>query len=276
MTGLTVIIPVMDRPTVGETVASVARAAPDAAILIADGGTQCARTLACIRDAVSRYPRVKHEVIPQQPFNKARLLNAVVSHAGGRQLLFSDADIVWASDAVTSLYSAATSAGCDLVFVEHVTETQAAAGCRTIFVATATQTCEGFEVSLHSQAVGHTRPGFGLVLVGRDVFYSVGGFREDLVGYGFEDQDLLLRASLLGYSVSSTAGCQHITHADTERGDPLLLRKQRNANVLRSLSALARGALHGALATNASPVSHCTRVQICPEFMNELLESGVG
>jgi len=89
----------------------------------------------------------------------------------------------------------------------------------------------------------------GMVGVPRAVFYAIGGYNEELVGYGFDDIDFLMRAQRFsGMQVTQFCTRTTIPNSARERTENILstnvsLEEQSASNKAASLARIQRGQL---------------------------------
>lgn len=270
---LDVIIPVKDRTTVVaclERLRAQVAQAPDlklGRILLCDGGSRgadCLEQLAQVGDwaevellafPAERGPGSLHPSDGADwngDFNKGWLLNQGIATATAPIVLISDVDILWNSGSLTALAIAAASHPDHLYHIQAVEESQPQSPAlqrpRYAYRIDALPNRRCVELYA-APPPGPQRPGCGLVCAQRSLFWQLGGYCQDFRGWGWEDQDLLVRAQLLGYSLGSLGWVTHLSHADGQRNGPGGERPQdsRDRNILRCLAGLAQGRLRGDL-----------------------------
>ena len=97
---------------------------------------------------------------------------------------------------------------------------------------------------------GNLRPGCGLICTQKSTLISLGGYKELFTGWGWEDQDLLIRAKLLGIKIATTGKVTHLSHDDTKRNrycNNFQPSQTRNRNIISCLTSLSQGVLFGDL-----------------------------
>lgn len=248
---LDVVIASVDRDTVLDTVSRLVEVAHDmlGAIHIV-GRVQSSRPL-----ARSTCPAILYHDCQADPFCKAKLINTGLSKATAEIVLVSDADISWNRNAIT-LMLARVDASRTFCHVATVNESVAAPPDRATVRYEPFLIRSGNNVELHFSLVespGGPRPGPGLVMAKRKHWVQVGGYNEDLVGWGWEDHDLLLRARLLGYTIECVGSVIHMSHDDTLRNrfnGSLPRVTTRNRNLLLSTAMITAGAVYGSLKHN--------------------------
>ena len=256
---LDIIIPVKNRSTVLRCVftllAQIGRCEKVCLgqILLCDGGSQSTDCQAQIQQ-LSQLSQVKILACPHLGFNKGWLINQGLAAATAPLVLVSDVDILWNEASLSRLGMAAASyPGC-LYSVKSVQESKsgAVAPQRPRYTYRLEQTPTGSAVSVYLAPPLSTlhRPGCGLLCGQRILFQQVGGYRHGFQGWGWEDQDLLIRTQLLGIETAELGTVIHLSHGDDQRN---LENKQqtpvqsRDRNILRSLKRIAQGKLLGDL-----------------------------
>ena len=199
---------------------------------------------------VAEHEQVRYVDWADGPFRKAACLNVALRRMNDGLVLVSDADIIWSESAVAALVDGASGDRiCHIRNVEESNPTRSEAANR--FQATVDHGSLGASVMIASVPVDRSvRPGPGLVMASASIFHDIGGYNEELAGWGWEDQDLLIRAQLLHYRVRSAGTVLHLSHGDVDRNrahgyvSPLAT---RNANILRSCRRIGGGGLWGDL-----------------------------
>jgi glycosyltransferase involved in cell wall biosynthesis len=258
---LDVIIPIKDRTTLSDCVAELIAAIDGASdielghLIVCDGGSSddaCQRQLR----AVVQYPSVMRLDRAHPGFNKGWLLNQGIAAATAPILLISDVDILWNATTVEALAHAAAQHPEQLYCIQSVQESSpknvAIARPRyTYCLDRANATVEVYP----APPPGLQRPGYGLLGGSRSLFQAIGGYRHDFCGWGWEDQDLLIRAQLLGYDVSAIGQVIHQSHGDADRNSFAACTPQqsRDRNIRICLAGLAEGRLLGDLAPGVEP-----------------------
>ncbi len=258
---LDVIIPIKDRPTLLDCVGELIGAIDGASnielgqFILCDGGStdvDCRRQL----QAVRQYPGVTVLDRAHPGFNKGWLLNQGIATATAPTLLISDVDILWNSTTVAALADAVAQHLEQLYCIQFVQESipQNVAIDRPRYsyrIDRANPTVEVYP----APPSGSQRPGYGLLCGARSLFESIGGYRHDFYGWGWEDQDLLIRAQLLGYDVSEIGQVIHQSHGDADRNSFAAWTPQqsRDRNIRICLAGLAKGRLIGDLTPETTP-----------------------
>jgi hypothetical protein len=279
---LDVVIAIKDRDTVLRCVSTLIAQMQLAKIalgqiLLCDGGS---RTFECKRQLqqVAQLTPVKILSRPHAGFNKGWLLNQGIQTATAPVVLISDIDILWQADTLENITTAAAAHPHHFYCVKSVQESEINAVAMRQFPWKASQrdasrtpsrysyrlsqTPSETTVSIYAAKAEALRPGCGLVCAQRDLFWQVGGYRHCFWGWGWEDQDLLMRAQLLRYSVAELGVVTHLSHGDAVRNafdyadnrpDNLLNKpstlpaQSRDRNILICLKGLAQGNLIGDL-----------------------------
>ncbi len=256
---LDIIIPVKDRTTVLRCVATLLEKIALCEeiflerILLCDGGSQLAACQSQLQQ-VAQFPQVKVLACPHTGFNKSWLMNQGLAAATAPLILMSDVDILWNEAALSGLGIAAADHPECLYAVKIVQESErgSAAPQRPRYTYCLEQLPRGssVEVYLASPDSSSRRPGCGLLCAQKSLFQQVGGYRHCFQGWGWEDQDLLMRSQLLGYAIAELGTVVHLSHGDDQRNlkngqfTPV---QSRDHNILRCLDGIAQGKLIGDL-----------------------------
>ncbi len=273
---LEVIIPVKDRVEVMQCVRSLTPISRKIArIIVCDGGSTDAQCVEALHE-LEQFHNVRVIRFPTPGFNKSRLLNKGIAQATSDFLLISDADILWNQAALDALLNQVLSAANTICYVRDVEESlaQSVALKRDRYTynvridndVAAIEVVPGFDQRLP------VRPGCGLICTSRLTLIALGGYKEIFTGWGWEDQDLLIRASVFGFPISADGKVMHISHSDTARNrhhgnvEPV---QTRNQNIVACLKSLAEGVLLGdlRLGTVTEPKPYVIHVQL-PESLS--------
>lgn len=267
---LDVIIPVRDRRTVVDCVATLRAQASQAKsfvlrrILLCDGGSReadCQGQLA----KVGQWDEV--EVLhcgsenKAEAFNKGWLLNQGLAAATAPLTLISDVDILWNIESLEALATAAINAPQQITYIQSVVESEPRHEVlqRPRYAYRIDAQGGGFRVEVYAAAPSVSmRPGCGLVCARRSLFYSIGGYGHGFCGWGWEDQDLLMRAQLRDYALGQLGWVTHLSHQDRLRNNPgqgLAPEESRDANIRRCLTGLLQGRLLGDLSGTSIEIS---------------------
>jgi glycosyltransferase involved in cell wall biosynthesis len=256
-----VIIPIKNRTTLSDCVAELIVAIDRASdielgtIWICDGGSSdpiCQQQ----RQQVAQLPCVTVLDRPHSDFNKGWLLNQGIAAATAPILLISDVDILWNDLAIMALANAAAQNSQQFYCIQSVQESTPnnLAIDRPRYTYRIDRSNATVEV-YPAPPPGSQRPGYGLLCGGRSLFQSIGGYRHDFRGWGWEDQDLLIRAQLLGYGVSELGEVIHQSHDDADRNsfEACTPQASRDRNIRICLAGLAEGRLMGDLIPGTLP-----------------------
>lgn len=270
---LEVIIPVKDRAEVRQCVHSLTQCPGIGSVIICDGGSTEAQCVESLYE-LEQMDNVQVLHFPTSGFNKSRLINQGIAQATSDFLLISDADILWNEATLDALLNQICSDVETICYVQDVEESVAhsVALKRDRYTYNLDLDNDVAWVSVvPSSNQSRYRPGCGLICVRRMTLLSLGGYKEIFAGWGWEDQDLLLRASLFGIQICATGKILHLSHEDIARNkhhanvEPI---QTRNRNIITSLQSLAEGVLLGDLPmkTEMKPKPYVIQVQL-PELL---------
>ena len=253
---LDVIIPVKDRSTVLRCVThlkeqiAITQDVTLGRILVCDGGskeTSCQQQLA----EIAQWADVEVLERAHTGFNKGWLINQGLMATSASWILISDVDILWPSATLEALASAAYP-DC-LHHIQDVRESQPG----SIAIK---RSRYGYRLNLSERepsveifadaSKNDLRPGCGLVFGAIALFHKIGGYRHRFQGWGWEDQDLLIRAQLLGYRVDQVGTVTHLSHGDSDRNafhENCLPQMSRDRNIEICLEEISKGRLIGDL-----------------------------
>jgi len=268
---LEVIIPVKDRAQVMPCVQSLTQSIDKVArVIVCDGGSTEAQCVESLHE-LERQDNVQVMHLPASGFNKARLINQGIAQATSDVLLISDADIIWNEASLNALLNHVLSDTQTICYVQDVEESVAHSVAlkrdRYTYNLHLNNDVALVSVVPGSDQSGNYRPGCGLICARRLTLLALGGYKEIFTGWGWEDQDLLIRASLFGIQISATGKVLHLSHEDTARNrhygnvEPI---QTRNSNIITSMQSLAEGALLGDLQMEAviEPKPYVIHVQL--------------
>jgi glycosyltransferase involved in cell wall biosynthesis len=260
MPTLDIVIPVKDRPLAAcvESLQASLGEWGDCTyrILICDGGStqpEVVATLAALatEDTIDILPR------PRPGFNKAVLLNQGLRQTHADLVLISDADILWNATTLAALCHTLGSQPLALCHIAHVAETapQTAALSRQRYRYSLKKSGSDYTLTLQTAPPNpHQRPGCGLVCAYRNTWFQLGGYKECFQGWGWEDQDLLIRAGLIDRPILAVGSVLHQSHPDEVRNQfhgglaPFIT---RDRNLRTCLQSLQTGDLSGDLSNPA-------------------------
>jgi glycosyltransferase involved in cell wall biosynthesis len=255
---LDIVIPVKDRTTVERCVSIlIAQMAQVKGlrlgrILLCDGGSQsvdCRKQL----ETASLLPKVEVLLLPHEGFNKGWLINRGLQAARAPVVIVSDVDILWQAKTLETMGTSAAAHPSNLYHVQDVQESEpdnVATG-RSRYTYQLTQSENETIVELYAASPpGKLRPGYGLICAQLALLQQIGGYRHAFQGWGWEDQDLLMRAQLLGYKVRAMGTVEHLSHGDAGRNafaGQQSPQESRDRNIRICLTGLAKGNLQGDL-----------------------------
>lgn len=271
---LHVIIPVKNRPEIGDCVRSLLVASGVTKILICDGGTTNSKCLTALQD-LAKIKQVDWFKYPQNDFNKSQLINQGILRATSEYLLISDADIIWNKQTILQLLSSVLSPeNLKLSLKKPLTSPLSAPNFPENPIICFVQTVEEsrpqtvalkrdrytYNIQIREQiatvnivqavAGDRDRPGCGLICTRKQTLLSLGGYKETFTGWGWEDQDLLIRATLLGLKTCTVGKVIHLSHTDATRNQhhqQRLPTQTRDRNIISCLQSLKKGELFGNL-----------------------------
>lgn len=249
-----VIIPVKDRIEVMQCVQSLTPAiAHIASIIVCDGGSSDAQCLRVLHE-LEQVNHVRVLYFPAPGFNKSRLINKGISQATSDCLLISDADIIWNEATLEVLLTNLSATETTLYYIQDVEESnpQSVALKRDRYTYNIQINDNVAFVDIRSESIlkSKYRPGCGLICTHRNLLLALGGYKEIFQGWGWEDQDLLIRAILFGMQIVTAGKVMHISHEDSLRNkhfgnvEPV---QTRNRNIIASLKSLSQGSFQGDL-----------------------------
>ena len=190
-------------------------------------------------------------------FDKATLINCGIAQSTAERVLISDADILWNAEAIADLQAALQPEIEGIVYVqtvhESVPQTQALHRPRYRYQLH----WQGDRVTIAIEPVCSQaelqRPGCGLVYAHRRTLLTLGGYKTCFQGWGWEDQDLLMRAELLGLPIMAAGTVAHLSHSDRCRNQfypNVAITQSRDRNILTCLHQLQAGQFWGDLASH--------------------------
>lgn len=272
-----VIIPVKDRSEVCQCVQSLLPLKQISRIWLCDGGSLQPDCVAALQK-LDQYERVHWLQFPMPGFNKSYLMNQGILRTTSEYLLISDADILWNSEAIQALLrevSAQNETICSIAEVQESDRTSASLRRdRYTYQITVGSDADWVEILPVNLSNSQVRPGCGLICTRRDILLKLGGYQECFQGWGWEDQDLLMRARLVGMLFQVAGSVVHLSHGDDQRNQHfhhIHPSKTRNCNILTCLNQLANGNLLGNLSLLSIPqIQHRTiQIQIPKSLGNQ-------
>jgi len=305
---LQVIIPVKNRPEIVDCVRSLLVIGyPVTKIIICDGGTTEPKCLMALQDLAKLSQQVEWFKYTQSDFNKSQLINQGILQASSEYLLISDADIIWNRQGILQLLFSilepialeSFSLKTRIEIVKCLPETSSLSAVNNskkeiiCYVKTVAESClqttalkrerytyniqKGEQIATINIALAKSgnrdRPGCGLLCTRKQTLLSLGGYKESFTGWGWEDQDLLIRATLFGIKICATGNVIHLSHSDAARNQhhqQLPPTQTRDCNIISCLQSLQKGDIFGDLrqpamlphplleiTTNFTPNSSC-------------------
>lgn len=245
---LEVIIPVKDRYEIRQCVQSL-NTTKVTKIIVCDGGSTDVEYLESLQ-AIEQDIVVIN--IPMPGFNKSRLINKGIEQASCEFILISDADIIWNQAAIDGLLYKVKSEDNIICCIQDVEESNpgSVALKRDRYTYNIKQPDLRIEILPDLDRASDRRPGCGIICARRNTLIALGGYKECFQGWGWEDQDLLIRAKLCGINICASGKVIHISHDDTTRNryyNNIAPHLTRNKNILLSMNSLAQGILWGDL-----------------------------
>lgn len=254
---LDVVIPVKDRPTIGQCVLTIKESLSKVGnvelgnILVCDGGSQtatCQRQMAIIQ----QIPKVTVLSLSQKGFNKSWLLNQGIQTAKAPIVLISDADILWSATAIRAMMAIVREQTQTVCCIRAVKESEPnfSVPAKLRYTYRIESARRKRLVEIYPTAVNPSRrPGCGLLCARRSLFLQVGGYCHSFEHWGWEDRDFLIRAELMGYQRVERGNVVHLSHGDSLRNLPEggSILESRDRNIRICLNRLAKGQLIGDL-----------------------------
>jgi len=163
----------------------------------------------------------QREELNKHPFNKANIMRLGASYSNAEILMFVDCDLRIAPGMVNMLYERcrfSTVQTC--IHLARVVESnfQLRQSKHTGFLPLCNH-CKSDHARIMIkpwQSTG-SRPGFGNVIVSRQLYQDVGMHDPSYIQYGWEDLDLLARLQLAGAEVHALGQACHLSHPDSMR-----------------------------------------------------------
>lgn len=222
MSVVDVIIPVKNRPLTDCVRSLLNLGAIVGKIIICDGGSTQPEIINTLTN-LELNPSIQVIRYPVTAFNKASLINQGILQAQAEILLISDADIIWNLTAFTALIQKIQSHSQSICHIENVVESDSSNQALTrqryyYFIQKSSHSpAEKIVIIQKSTTSPKNRPGCGLICARRETFWQLGGYKEIFKGWGWEDQDLLIRAEILGISIFQAGQVLHLSHSDETR-----------------------------------------------------------
>jgi glycosyltransferase involved in cell wall biosynthesis len=278
MTMIDVIIPVKDRPEIETCVQSLVQLPQIDRIFICDGGSTICRD---VLTALQPWPNVQILQLPIAGFNKSYLLNQGIMRTSAELVLISDADIVWNELTLQQLQQSVYSIDDSICSVQQVEETNpgTVALKRDRYTYRITQDGDSAILDIQPATEQNHRPGCGLLLARRTTLLKLGGYKELFQGWGWEDQDLLIRAQLLNITVETAGQVLHLSHQDDQRNifhQNLPPSVTRNHNLLAAIDSLLQHNFWGdlTLCSDRSREPKSLQIYLPQELLRQQRENG--
>jgi glycosyltransferase involved in cell wall biosynthesis len=282
---LHVIIPVKNRPEIADCVRSLlAVGYPVTKIIICDGGTTESKCLMVLQD-LAKLSQVEWFKYPQSDFNKSQLINQGILRASSEYLLISDADIIWNRQGILQLLSCVLGESTTRESLSFKTRIKTVNLLPKLSSLSAVNNLENgiiccvksvvesclqttalkrerytYNIQMGEQIAAvnillavpgdRDRPGCGLLCTRKQTLLSLGGYKESFTGWGWEDQDLLIRATLLGINICAAGNVIHLSHSDAARNQhhqQLPPTQTRDRNIISCFQSLQKGDIFGDL-----------------------------
>ena len=275
-----VIIPVKDRAEVRQCILSLLPLQQIGRIWLCDGGSLKPDCLAALQ-AVAHYERVQWLQLPMSGFNKSYLLNQGILRTTSEYLLISDADILWNAETIQAMVQEVSTQNETICSINEVQESDLASVSlrRDRYTYRITTDSDTAQVEILPVKLSHVqvRPGCGLICTLRNTLLKLGGYQECFQGWGWEDQDLLMRARLSGIQLHVAGSVVHLSHGDEQRNQHfhhLRPSETRDRNILFCVSRLANGKVLGDLLLGASSQKQHQTIHIqLPKALSHQSES---
>jgi len=225
---------------------------------------------------LDQYEHIHWLQFPRPGFNKSYLINQGILQTTSEYLLVSDADIFWNAGAINALLQEVSTQNETICSINEVQESNPASVSlrreRYTYQITLGAGAAKVEILPVSPANTQLRPGCGLICARKTTLLKLGGYQECFHGWGWEDQDLLIRARLLGVQIQVVGRVIHISHRDEQRNQHfhhLPPSETRNRNIMICLNQLANGKLLGDLLLEEVPQTQHRIIQIqIPKSLN--------
>lgn len=201
----------------------------------------------------------QHIVTLPTPFNKALAINIGAAIARAPFIFILDADIVMRSNLLDELHAAIDDSS--FVTVARIVESDEAQ--RNVEFLSSTSAHrrfvlrDGRQIEVITSRIsypGQVRKGTGLLFARTNDFRAIGGMNSDIVGWGWEDNDVIVRLQMVLNLEPREAGTAvHLTHSDTKRFLPsgMSAAESDESNFAKCLARYEAGLLQGTLAEDA-------------------------
>jgi hypothetical protein len=159
--------------------------------------------------------------LSKQPFNKAKTLRLGASYSDAETVFFLDCDLRISPSTVKMLYEECHYGPAKTcLYLERVVESSRQLrllkynGYLPVLIPDSSGNAR---ITLKPWQTSGWRPGFGNVIVSRQLYLEVGMHDPCYTQYGWEDLDLLIRLQLAGAKVHARGQACHISHPDSWR-----------------------------------------------------------
>ena len=201
----------------------------------------------------------QHIVTLPTRFNKALAINIGAAIARAPFMFILDADIIMRSNLLEELHSAIDDSS--FVTVARIVESNEAQ--RNVEFLSSTSAHrrfvlrDGRQIEVITSRIsypGQVRKGTGLLFTRTSDFRAIGGMNSEIVGWGWEDNDVIVRLQIvLNLEPRETGTAVHLTHSDATRFLPsgISAAESDENNFAKCLARYEAGLLQGTLAEDA-------------------------
>jgi hypothetical protein len=188
----TLLIPVMRKPTLRQSLQYYARLVPDLIerIVVVDYDYAFSQHHG-LYELPAKVPHLKVDIEGETYFNKSGAINLGVALSEARNVICCDADVLIDVETISSWAQ---------TFLEQPSADIALMPNKMV-----------------ETADGRTRPAPGIVAFRAQSFIAVEGYSSEFIGWGFEDRDFLWRLDRAGIRVINMGSAAHISHGELER-----------------------------------------------------------
>jgi glycosyltransferase involved in cell wall biosynthesis len=202
----------------------------------------------------------QHIVTLPTPFNKALAINIGAAIARAPFIFILDADIVMQSNLLKELHSAIDDSS--FVTVAGIVESHEAQ--RNVEFLSSTSAHrrfvlrDGRQIEVITSRItypGQIRKGTGLLFTRTSDFRAIGGMNSEIVGWGWEDNDVIVRLQMvLNLKPREIGSAMHLTHSDDKRFLPsgISPSESDDINFAKCLARYEAGLLQGTMARDAA------------------------
>lgn len=202
----------------------------------------------------------QHIVTLPTLFNKALAINIGAAIARAPFIFILDADIIMKSNLLEDLHS--TIDDSSFVTVAQIVESKEAQ--REVEFLSSTSAHrrfvlrDGRQIEVITSRIsypGQVRKGTGLLFTRLSHFLAIGGMNSELVGWGWEDNDVIVRLQMvLNLEPRETGTAVHLTHSDAKRflSSGMSAAESDEINFGKCLARYEAGLLQGTLAEDTT------------------------